>query len=145
MGPFVVIGNFVHGQQWAHSQPSATLFIGSNGPIRSHWQFLSWAAMGPFAVIRHAPRWAVYTTNFALFTFIIKHNSRRHNKKRRRMAQPRTQNRNAAHGGDTQRVRHPQTRLSKTGNGQRAEADRVLTHGTGIGRSGNSRESEAST
>ena len=26
-------------------------------------------------VIRHAPRWAVYTTNFALFTFIIKHNS----------------------------------------------------------------------
>ena len=27
------------------------------------------------ALIRHAPCWVVYTTNFALFTFIIKHNS----------------------------------------------------------------------
>ena len=66
------------------------------------------------SLIRHAPRWAVYTTNFALFTFIIKHNSRWHNKMHWRTARPRTQNRNAAHGGDTQRAQHPQTRQSKT-------------------------------
>ena len=79
----------------------------------------------PLPVIRHAPRWAVYTTNFALFTFIIKHNSRRHNKTRWRTARPRTQNRNAAHGGDTQRAWHPQTRQSKTtANGPRRIASR---------------------
>ena len=78
-------------------------------------------------MIRHVPCWAVYTTNFALFTFIIKHNSRRHNKTRWRTARPRTQNRNMAHGGNTQRARHPQTRQSKTmANGLRQIASRHM-------------------
>ena len=91
-----------------------------------------------YAVIHHAPCWAVYTTNFALFTFIIKHDSRWHSKTRWQMAHPRTQNRNAAHGDDTQRAWHPQTQLSKTtANRQRRIASQGLSgsavYATGMG------------
>ena len=51
---------------------------------------------------------------FRTFTFIIKHDSRRHNKTHWRTARPRTQNRNVAHSDDTQRTRHPQMQRSKT-------------------------------
>ena len=51
MGPFADIGNFHHGQQWAHSQSSATFLMGDYGPIRSRRQLCPWAAMGPFAAI----------------------------------------------------------------------------------------------
>ena len=61
MGPFAVIGNFVHGQQWAHSQPLTTFLMDDNGPIRSHRQLCLLAAMGPFVAIgnfHHGQQWA---------------------------------------------------------------------------------------
>jgi hypothetical protein len=37
--PFVLIGSFLHVQQWAHSRSSAVVFMGWNGLIRNHQQF----------------------------------------------------------------------------------------------------------
>ena len=61
MGPFAVIGNFGHWQQWAHSQPSAIFLMGDYGPIRSYRQLYSLVIMGPFAIIGnfiHGQQWA---------------------------------------------------------------------------------------
>jgi hypothetical protein len=45
VGPFNVIGNFSHEQQWAHSM-SPVCFL-TDGLSKYHWQHFPWATMGP--------------------------------------------------------------------------------------------------
>ena len=46
MGPFNVLGQFCHGQEWAHPLSSAAFLMNNNGPIQCHRQHVSGVTMG---------------------------------------------------------------------------------------------------
>ena len=51
LGPFELIGSFLHVCKWAHSRSSAVSLVEYTGPIRAHRQFSSCMEMGPIKLI----------------------------------------------------------------------------------------------
>ena len=51
MGPFELIGSFLHAWEWAQSSSSAVSLIEHTGPIQAHRQFFPYIGMGPFKII----------------------------------------------------------------------------------------------
>ena len=57
LGPFVLIGSFLHAWKWAQSSSLTVSLFEHTGPIRAHWQFSPCIGMGPFKVIDSFSHW----------------------------------------------------------------------------------------